>query len=83
MVLFAVVCAMNAGILICLQEKVGRPMVESIPELDEENNIDEIKIDKKEEDKKKNNEEEPKKKIIIRKKKKLMFLIRINKNNLD
>ena len=61
LVLFAVVCAMNAGILICLPETVGRPMVESIPELDEENNIDEIKIDKKEEDKKMNNEEEPKK----------------------
>ena len=38
LVLFAVVCAMNAGILVCLPETVGKPMVESIPELDEEYN---------------------------------------------
>ena len=63
LVLFAVVCAMNAGILICLPETAGKPMVESIPELDEENNIekkDENEV-KKEDNKIKDDNKEEKK----------------------
>ena len=39
LVLFAVITAINATMLICLPETVGKPMVESIPELNEEDNL--------------------------------------------
>ena len=39
LILFAVVCAINAIFLIFLPETVGKPMVESIKELEEENNL--------------------------------------------
>ena len=35
----SVINAINAVVLVCLPETVGKPMVESIPELDEENDI--------------------------------------------
>ena len=49
LILFAVVCAINAVVLIFLPETVGKPMVETIKELEEpntEDNKDENKEDK-------------------------------------
>ena len=43
LLLFAVVYAISAVILICIPETVGKPMVESIKELDMENNVETIK----------------------------------------
>jgi MFS family permease len=40
LILFGVVCAINAVVLVCIPETVGKPMIESIKELSEENNID-------------------------------------------
>ena len=40
--LFGVVCSINAVVLVCIPETVGKPMIESIKELSEENNIDNI-----------------------------------------
>ena len=39
LLLLSVINAINAVVLVCLPETVGKPMVESIPELDEENDI--------------------------------------------
>ena len=39
LLLLSVINAINAVALVCLPETVGKPMVESIPELDEENDI--------------------------------------------
>ena len=52
LLLFAVVCAINAIVLVCIPETVGKPMVESIKELDMENNIETIKEVNNEEDNK-------------------------------
>jgi len=43
LILFAVVCGINAVVLVCIPETVGKPMIETIKELDKENNIDNIK----------------------------------------
>ena len=53
LILFAVICAINAIVLIFLPETVGKPMVESIPEIDEINNNKNKKKKKKKRIKKK------------------------------
>ena len=58
LILFGVVCAINAVVLICIPETVGKPMVESIKELDMENNAETIKEEKNEEDNEENKEDE-------------------------
>ena len=64
LVLLAAICGVNSLVLICLPETVGKPMVESIKEIDELNNtgkeekIEEEKPEEKKEEKKEENKEE-------------------------
>ena len=66
LILFAVVCGINAVVLVCIPETVGKPMIETIKELDKENNIDNIKNSIENVGNVDNNEEEDDFKLDIR-----------------